>query len=257
MERKVMKILKTLVNATALSVAVLSFSASAAFKDFVVDETPYGGGLLGADKLNGSYKEVISFDGSGNFAVNAFASMTDLLTDDGLTSLSGTAKFGNDYKIYALFDATGTVSPVSASINSLDANGGAISLFLDANNDTTGTLGATASDAITLGSDGDDLLLATSVLNNGTGLLVSGVGGFFDILFDDFALTADGSNYFVTPDPFYAKLTVDGDFDDFTLSGNQVITGDVSAVFVPEPASLGIASLVLLGLAGLGRRKKS
>ena len=53
-------------------------------------------------------------------------------------------------------------------------------------------------------------------------------------------------------------LTVDGDFDSFTVApGNQELTGDVSAVFVPEPSSLAILGLGLFGLGFTARRKAS
>ncbi len=84
-----------------------------------------------------------------------------------------------------------------------------------------------------------------------------GIGGFFDLVFDDFTLTDDGKGYFVSPTPFSLRVNVDGDFDNFLVVGTQNIDGDVSAQFlVPEPGSLILAGLALLGLGVSSNRRK-
>jgi len=248
--------LKTLVKSLALTAGIAaSFSSQADFLDFQIDETPYGGEVITADKLNGGYFELLSFDDAGNFTATAFASMNQLFGNDGSANSSQIGSvIGANYNLYATFTATGSVmTPGAMGANSsLSAESGSFSLYLDANQDTTADV-ASPSD---LSNTTDDMLLGSSDnLAQNVGLLY-GFGGVFDFMFRDFELTADGDTYFVSPTPFYMSVRVDGDFDSIPLEGDQLITGDVSAVFdVPEPSTIAVLSLGLLGLGATSRRK--
>ncbi|QPG06429.1 flocculation-associated PEP-CTERM protein PepA [Salinimonas marina] len=248
--------LKTLVKSLALTAGIAaSFSSHADFLDFQIDETPYGGEVITADKLNGGYTEIINFDDAGNFTATAFASMNQLFGNDGTANSSQIGSvIGANYNLYATFSATGTVMTPGAmgSNSSLSAESGSFSLFLDANQDTTANDVAT----LDLANTSDDMLLGSSDnLAQNVGLLY-GFGGVFDFMFRDFELTAQGDTYFVSPTPFYMSVRVDGDFDTIPLEGQQQVTGDVSAVFdVPEPSTIAVLSLGLLGLGATSRRK--
>ena len=247
--------INTLVKSLALTAGIAaSFASYADFMDFEVDETPYNGNVVTADKLNGGYVEYIEFDGAGNFVVSAFASMNQLFGNDGTANSSQIGSvIGANYSLYATFTATGSVSTPGAmgSLSSLTADSGSFTLYLDPNKDT----GYTDLASLTLGGDGEDLELGTSEsIGSNIGLLYP-FGGVFDFMFNEFELTTDGEAYFVSPNPFYMMVNVDGDFDQLNLAGSQILTGDVSAVFIPEPATLAVLSLGLLGLGATKRRK--
>ena len=245
--------IKTLVKSLALTAGIAaSFSSHADFLDFQVDETPYGGEVITADKLNGGYKEIIDFDGNGNFTATAFANMNQLFSNEGGDNLGAASMIGSNYSLYATFSASGSVMTpgVDGSISSLSADTGSFQLFIDPNRDTT------AADAdLSLSGTADDMMLCESMnIGQNVGLLY-GFGGVFDFMFSDFELTEAGDSYFVSPTPFYMYVNVDGDFDTFPLEGQQRVTGDVSAVFVPEPSTLAVLGLGLLGLGATSRRK--
>ncbi|OZG75076.1 PEP-CTERM domain protein [Hahella sp. CCB-MM4] len=242
--------------------ALPSLQAHAGFLDFTVDETPYGGTQLTVDKFNGGYSEKLTFDGNGGFQTTGFATLGQLFSNDGTDDRSDDSVLGDSYMIYAIFKSEGTISPVTSDITQFNATGGSVELYLDRNNDTLGSLGATALDNVSLSNDSDDFLLASTFqLGTGTGLLTS-AGGFFDLVFENVVLSDEnnggkGADYFLKPDPFYIRVNVDGDFDNFDPTGTQTVTGDVSAVFVPEPGSLAVLGVAALGLGLRSRRKTS
>lgn len=244
--------------AMAIGLGLASASAGAVvLPDFTVDEGSVPGNAAGtivADKGNGAYSERITFDGAGNFVAAAYADFGQYLSNDG-TSLVA-SQLNTNYGLYALFDASGTVAGGPA-VFTFTGGAASFTLWIDPGQNTTKTLGATGSDPVTLAGNADDYQIASaSSLVSGTGVLVAGVGGFFDFVFDDFTLTLDGQNYFIAPNPFYLRVNVDGDFDSFAVAGTQTVNGDLSFVFqVPEPGMLGMLGLGLLGVALMSRKK--
>ena len=274
--------MKNAIRKTLIACAVTaSFAASSgamaqSFPNFTVDESVIAGALgqnFTADKITGNYVEVISFAGSetsGTFNVSLKWNAGQFVANDGSTPVAsqlGTSS--SQYGLYALYQGTGTFNTTASGTVFSFTPGGSLNLFADADSNTVFGQPANGALGFTTTNDADDVLIATGTPTSGEGRLdpslstcgiTNGINcGSFGAS-STFNLTAAGSQYFVAPNPFYNISFQSGQLNNFNPTGTQVINGSLDVIFggsseVPEPATVAMVGLGLLGL-GLSRRRK-
>lgn len=240
--------------AVAAAFAFAAAPASAEFMDFQVNEGSIPGAeanTFTADKINGAFTEWVTLTptgvDSGTFSATAVGNFGQFLSNEGTTNLLG-LRLNQDYQLYALFSATGTYSGLNFT-----GVTGQFTLYIDQDLDTTWD---TSTGVVTNGNGTDIEIASSATLTSGTGSLTAAPGAY-DFKFTNFTLTAAGEDYFFDPSPFYIDVQVNGDNDVFTGSNPIKVTGDVSAVFIPEPGTLALAGLALGAMGFVTRRRRA
>lgn len=273
----------------AAVVAALSMTAPLAFgaplftvnPDSISGTTGYSNFV--ADQIASSNtSELVTFNGTtitgstaatsegwaqiGNF-VNSTTATTLYSNQTGLNA----GETNNGYSLYLTYTASFSLASISGSTLTYDVTSLDYRLVADPLENTTFTPAAAGSDTSASVSGGatEDVLLASGSVVPGPQSVatVNTAGGVGINTVETVALTLDGQSFFIQPVPFYSIA-----FDEFNNTGSGInfgtngsgnvvesinlATGSFNFRTVPDPGTVALMGMGLLGLGATMRRRR-
>ena len=253
--------------------AIIAISTCAALNTFAspvfeIDPTSNGFSSIGsaftADSIHGGSSTRSINVGGTNYASTGYIAFTGF-TNSGSPVGAGTTGLTVDYGLYGLFTQTFSCPTLLSSGVTCAVTGITFSLYGDPGFLNTYNSASILNNPIVTDVGGNDVLLGKASLVVGGLAGLNALGGAFENVNTDFALTSAGSNYFIDPVPFYnlafsefnntsagIQCNTPGCVNSTAVAINNQ-TGSIDFNKVPEPA---MPSLFGLGLAGLAFVRK-